>query len=143
MNDMNSKEKMWHTLKCNDPTPHTVRGWIDDYLETEYKGHYVSDWTEIPTDKSLYSIKVCDNHFFEIFVYYKTDIECTLCVIKFKEEQYAHRAKQFHIMDDIDTYVIYCEDMDRQTFMDEFGHVYDEFYNLCLRTEYMENYPDD
>lgn len=143
MNEKNSKEKIWQILKCEYPTPNEVRGWIDKYLDTHHNGMYVSEWTDIPTDGTLYSIQYIDNHFFQVFVYYRTELEQTLVVIKFKEEQYAHRAKKYHIFENMDSYVFYCEDMDRETFTEEFGHVYEEFYKICLRAEYMENFPDD
>jgi hypothetical protein len=139
MDNTNSKEEIWHTLKCNDPTPWTVRNWISECLENKDSGKQFTDWTDVSSDGTLFSVKFLSNHFFQIYVYYRMDIECTLTVIKFKDHNYAQKIKQFHLFEDMDTYVLYCEDMDKDMFLDEFEHMYDEFYKFCLRAEYMEN----
>lgn len=132
---MNSKEQMWHILKCNDPTPHTVRDWIDDCFVN--RTDKLSDWIDVESDQTLFSIKYKNCKFFKIYVYYETNIGTTMCVIKFKEDSYSQKIKQSYVLDGIDNYVIYCEDMDKLTFLDEFEHIYDEFNKYCKRVEYM------
>lgn len=137
---MNSAEQMWNILKYNAPVPSVVREWITDIIEND--NAYQSEWQDIPTDGSLGSIKMLNTHFFHIFVYYDNNLGQTLVTIKFKEPQYAHRAQQDFIMDGIDIYTIYTEDMDDVEFNLEFGHVYIEFTKYCKRAEYMEEYPE-
>lgn len=141
---MNSKEQVVDILKCNHPTPHMVRSWIDEFLnEFHNDGAFHTDWETIKTDNSLYSVRVKQNHFFQIYVFYNMDQECTLVVIKFKEESYAQKIGQHHVLNGVDNYVIYCDNMDKSEFLGEFEHIYVEFYRFCLRTEYMEEFPDD
>lgn len=136
MSDMNSAEQMWNILKYNDPVPSRVREWVTDIIEND--NAYYSEWSDIITDGSLGSIKVLNTHFFHIFVYYDNNLGQTLVTIKFKEPQYAHKAQEDFIMDGVDIYTLYTEDMDDIEFNLEFGHVYREFTKYCRRSEYME-----
>ena len=135
MRDMNSKEQIFDILKYNDPRPKTVRGWISDYLSATQKGYYISKWKTVPNDGTLGSIKVKTTHFFNIFVYYSFNDDCTLTCIKFKELSYAQKASQQYILQGLDTYVIYCDDMTDDEFFNEFHHVYNTSKILCKHGE--------
>lgn len=136
MSEMNTAEQMWNILKYNDPVPSVVREWITDIIDNDNAYH--GEWQDIKTDGSLGSIKVLNTHFFHIFVYYDNNLGQTLVTVKFKESHYASRAQEDFIMDGVDIYTIYTEDMDEVEFNLEFGHVYREFTKYCKRAEYME-----
>jgi hypothetical protein len=135
---MNSKEHTFEMLKCNLPTPLTVCEYIDYYFDNEdLHGTKNREWQSMPGTDIIFGIKLMALKYFTIYVYYKTDIECTLCVIKFNESSYLTKIKENHMLDGLDNYVIYCDDMNMEQFLDEFGHVYDEFMVSCDRPEYM------
>lgn len=140
MSEMNSAEQMWNILKYNDPTPVVVRELITDIINN--RNVYHGDWEDIKTDGSLGSIKSLNTHFFHIFVYYDNNLGQTLVTVKFKEPQYADRAQEDFIMDGVDIYTIYTEDMGIDELKLEFGYVFDEFTKYCKRAEYMESHPE-
>lgn len=138
---MNSKEQVWNILRYNEPTPQTIRQLIDDILSNEQT--YVTDWQDIITDGSLGSIKCKSTHFFHIFVYYDMNADQTLVTIKFKETSYADKVKHDFILNGVDIYTIYTEDLDNDEFKLEFGHVFNEFTKYCKRAEYMYEFPEN
>lgn len=132
---MNSKEQIFDILKYNTPTPGMVRGWIDSHLESINHKH--NDWIDIASDGSLNGIKVKNTKYFDIYVYYHVDNDCTIMTIKFHEKSYVNKIKQDFILQGLDTYVIYCDGMPEDEFTLEFQHVYDEFNKYCDRVEYI------
>ena len=135
---MKSKEHIFEILKCNLPTPLTVCEYIDYYFDNEdLHDTQNREWKSMPNGDKIFGIKFMKLKYFTIYVYYKTEIECTLCVIKFSEPSYLIKIKKSHVLDGLDNYVIYCDGMNMEEFLDEFGHVYDEFMVSCDRTEYM------
>ena len=132
---MNSKEQIFDILKYNAPTPSMVRDWIDSHLTSINHNH--NDWVEIVNDGSLSSIYVKHTKYFDIYVYYHSNDDCTLMTIKFKQTSYIDKIRTDFILNGLDTYVIYCDNMPCDEFILEFQHIYDEFNKHCKRAEYI------
>ena len=131
-----NKQDVYEILRCGDYYPSRYKRLIDYYFENEVLDKvFHSDWIEF-NDDNIIACSYKHMHFFNIYVFYDTDIEVTTVKIKFLEQSYADELKRFHIMDGVDYYNIYCDGMGNEEFLGEFGHVFDEFYSMCSGIEY-------
>ncbi len=109
-----NKQHVYEILRCGDYYPSKFKKLIDYYFEHEILDKvYHSDWKEC-NDDNVIACSIKNTHFFNIYVFYDTDIESTTVKVQFKDQGHADYLKRFHIMDGIDYYNIYCDGMNSE-----------------------------
>ena len=127
-------------LKYGPMFPDKVRSIIDIYLEDSRSGYWRSDWIVIVIECAVDS-KYVETHFFKIWVYYdiKNDKTVVAFVPRYQEDMPSAN-KWVQVSQGV--MAIDVTDMDTDEVYMEFHDFFEELNQICLATEYSENFPD-
>jgi hypothetical protein len=136
-----SKKETHDILKYGNMFPDKVRSIIDIYLEDSRNGYWRSEWIVIVIESTVDS-KYVETHFFKIWVYY--DIRNDKTVVAFVP-RYQEDMPSSNGWVQVSQGVIALDvtHMDTDEVYMEFHEFFEELNQMCLATEYSENFPDD
>ena len=136
-----SSKTTYDILKYGHMFPDKVRSIIDIYLEDSRKGYWHSDWIIIIMENTVDS-KFVETHFFKIWVYYDTKNDKTVVAfVPRYQEDIPSTNKWVQVSQGV--IAIDVTDMDTDEVYMEFHEFFEELNQMCLATEYAENFPDD
>ena len=123
---MNDIIDTYERLRYDGLTPKQVKNMIQEYINRQ--NHYTSGWKNIKSnDETMKSLQYMDTNFFKIYVYYDDKNDTTIMHLQFKNLQDFLKVSENYLVPG-NTYSIYCDQYTLSDLLDEFSHVYDEFY---------------
>lgn len=128
-------------LKYGTMFPDKVRSIIDTYLLDSRSGYWRSDWIVIVIECTVDS-KFVETHFFKIWVYYDTKNNKTIVAFVPRYQEDIPSATGW-VQVSQGVIALDVTDMNTDEVYMEFHEFFEELNQICLSTEYSENFPDD